>query len=458
MPNKIAKIQIPQGTFESKNQSDSKDSANDAIKSPKKYSDRNLHIEGVPLEWSVDNLTKHFMNLGRIVKSNIPKNQFTGQSQGYGFVEFSTQAEAENAKNAMDGTLVEKNKLKVTFAIAKSKVKPKNLQWNVLASGLPQTMTTAELEKMFSPFGKISTSRLSNDQSRKGTKNARIKFQFLNDALKAIEELNGKELPGADKPILVQPVMQEQKKKIIKKGRDFDHGFGRGFDQPPYAIQSYGMPYSQGRGMNGGWGRHYYYDDYDDYWGGYGRGRGSYGDAWGAEYSHNGSWTSTGYDYQVRPYGRFNWNSHLSHGTGYGDRRAPPFSTSRRRNDKRDAMDQPASQGASLFIFGILPDVKEEDLYDLFKLYGKVVKAVIIRNKSSSTSRGYGFVHLDQFRDAQRAIEDLNGKKCGGKILRVILKRGRPKEYTYADPPAELIRPHGEINGDSPKIEVGNED
>ena len=62
-------------------------------------------------------------------------------------------------------------------------------------------------------------------------------------------------------------------------------------------------------------------------------------------------------------------------------------------------------------------DLKSEDLYKVFQLYGKVVYANIIRDQFTGRSKGYGFVEMANDEEAVIAIYELNGAELHGRSL-----------------------------------------
>lgn len=60
----------------------------------------------------------------------------------------------------------------------------------------------------------------------------------------------------------------------------------------------------------------------------------------------------------------------------------------------------------------------DDDLRDLFANIGEVHSAVVITDRETGRSRGFGFVEMDSS-DAANAISELNGKDYGGRPLRV---------------------------------------
>ena len=68
---------------------------------------------------------------------------------------------------------------------------------------------------------------------------------------------------------------------------------------------------------------------------------------------------------------------------------------------------------------GNLPwSTTEADLEGLFASIGAVHSAAVITDRDTGRSRGFGFVEMEEA-DADRAIQELNGRDFGGRALRV---------------------------------------
>lgn len=79
---------------------------------------------------------------------------------GYGFVNYHQKDDAEKAINTLNGLRLQNKTIKVSFARPSSEaIKGANLY----VSGLPKNLTQTELEAMFSPYGRIITSRILCD-------------------------------------------------------------------------------------------------------------------------------------------------------------------------------------------------------------------------------------------------------------------------------------------------------
>jgi RNA recognition motif-containing protein len=67
---------------------------------------------------------------------------------------------------------------------------------------------------------------------------------------------------------------------------------------------------------------------------------------------------------------------------------------------------------------GSLPfSLEETELKEFFEEYGEVTSAVIITDKFSGRSKGFGFVEMSDDEQAQKAINELNGAEVSGRAI-----------------------------------------
>ena len=76
---------------------------------------------------------------------------------------------------------------------------------------------------------------------------------------------------------------------------------------------------------------------------------------------------------------------------------------------------------------GNLPfGVAKEELTELFSSYGEIEEAVVISDKYSGRSKGFGFVTFKDDASADKAVAEMNGKDVQGRELKV--SEARPME------------------------------
>lgn len=79
----------------------------------------------------------------------------------------------------------------------------------------------------------------------------------------------------------------------------------------------------------------------------------------------------------------------------------------------------------NIFIANLSFKVENEDLSQIFEEYGQVKSAVVIKDKFTGRSKGFGFVEMESEEEAKRAIEELNGAQFDGKEIAVSEARPR---------------------------------
>jgi RNA recognition motif-containing protein len=79
-----------------------------------------------------------------------------------------------------------------------------------------------------------------------------------------------------------------------------------------------------------------------------------------------------------------------------------------------------------LFVGNLSFNTTENDLQDLFAAYGPVQQVDMIMDRTTGRPRGFSFVTMENQADAQKAIEELNGKAVDGRDLTV--NEARPRE------------------------------
>jgi len=73
--------------------------------------------------------------------------------------------------------------------------------------------------------------------------------------------------------------------------------------------------------------------------------------------------------------------------------------------------------------------VNEDDLQKLFEEYGTVSSAKIIVDKFSGRSKGYGFVEMENDKEANKAIKDLNGSEMENR--EIVVNEAKPRRTRY---------------------------
>jgi len=81
--------------------------------------------------------------------------------------------------------------------------------------------------------------------------------------------------------------------------------------------------------------------------------------------------------------------------------------------------------GKKLYVGNLAFDVTSKDLEELFAEAGVCESVAIVSDRDTGRSRGFGFVEMGSNADAQKAIQQLNGRDLQGRALKVNEARER---------------------------------
>ncbi|CAB1324436.1 unnamed protein product [Coregonus sp. 'balchen'] len=83
------------------------------------------------------------------------------------------------------------------------------------------------------------------------------------------------------------------------------------------------------------------------------------------------------------------------------------------------AMVRRMSDEGKLFVGGLSFDTNEQSLEDVFSKYGQISEVVVIKDRETQRSRGFGFVTFENPDEAKDAMQAMNGKSLDGRQIRV---------------------------------------
>uniref|UniRef100_A0A4W6DXQ8 Polyadenylate-binding protein n=1 Tax=Lates calcarifer TaxID=8187 RepID=A0A4W6DXQ8_LATCA len=153
------------------------------------------------LDKSIDNkaLYDTFSAFGNILSCKVVCDE--NGSKGYGFVHFETQEAAERAIEKMNGMLLNDRKVFVgRFKSRKEReaelgARAKEFT-NVYIKNFGEDMDDEKLRELFSKYGNAMSIRVMTDDNGKSRGFGFVSFERHEDAQKAVDEMNGKEMNG----------------------------------------------------------------------------------------------------------------------------------------------------------------------------------------------------------------------------------------------------------------------
>jgi len=162
----------------------------------------NLIVNYLPQTMTQEEIRSLFSSIGEVESCKLIRDKVTGQSLGYGFVNYHRIEDASKAIQTLNGLRLQNKTIKVSYARPSSEaIKGANLY----VSGLPKHMAQPDLERLFSSCGNIITSRILCDNITGLSKGVGfIRFDQRIEAERAIQKLNGTIPEGATEPITVK--------------------------------------------------------------------------------------------------------------------------------------------------------------------------------------------------------------------------------------------------------------
>ncbi|VAH54532.1 unnamed protein product [Triticum turgidum subsp. durum] len=175
----------------------------------KEVDDTNLYVGNLPASVTSHKLIELFLPFGRIVRSKVADDRFTGVSQGYGFVKYAEPRSATAAIERMNGRLVDGKTLEVRVAAVPAPPSVSNPSMQSVSEtcslpskeidpsylyvcNLPSAMDTLKLLEYFLPFGKVTDIRMPRDHTTGLSKGyGFVKYSDSHHAAQAIIHLNG---------------------------------------------------------------------------------------------------------------------------------------------------------------------------------------------------------------------------------------------------------------------------
>ncbi|KAJ6965158.1 polyadenylate-binding protein 8-like [Populus alba x Populus x berolinensis] len=173
------------------------------------------------LDKAIDHKALHdtFSAFGNILSCKVATDS-SGQSKGYGFVQFDSEEAAQKAIEKLNGMLLNDKQVYVGPFLRKQErdtATDKMRFNNVFVKNLSETTTEEDLNKTFGEFGTITSIVVMRDGDGKSKCFGFVNFENAEDAAKAVEALNGKKVD--DKEWFVGKAQKKYEREVELKQR-----------------------------------------------------------------------------------------------------------------------------------------------------------------------------------------------------------------------------------------------
>ena len=177
------------------------------------------------LDKTVDTRTLHdtFSQFGNILSCKVAMDEHTN-SRGFGFVQFETAEEANEAISKVNGMLLQDKRLFVGPFIPRSERESANGErrfTNCYVKNLPDTVSDADFEAAFKKHGEITSSKVMRKEDGTSRCFGFVNFKEADQAKAAVEAMNGNKVFGGEKELYVGRAEKESERKDkLKKKYD----------------------------------------------------------------------------------------------------------------------------------------------------------------------------------------------------------------------------------------------
>lgn len=146
------------------------------------------------LDKAIDHKALHdtFSAFGNILSCKVAVDS-SGQSKGYGFVQYDSEEAAQKAIEKLNGMLLNDKQVYVGPFVRKQErdmAVDKTRFTNVFVKNLSESTLEEELRKIFGEFGAITSVAVMKDEDGKSRCFGFVNFENAEDAARAVEALN----------------------------------------------------------------------------------------------------------------------------------------------------------------------------------------------------------------------------------------------------------------------------
>ncbi|KAF7810992.1 polyadenylate-binding protein 2-like [Senna tora] len=173
------------------------------------------------LDKAIDHKALHdtFSAFGNILSCKVATDS-SGQSKGYGFVQFDNEESAQKAIEKLNGMLLNDKQVYVGPFLRKQErdsAVDKTKFNNVFVKNLSESTTDEDLKKSFGEFGTITSAVVMRDGDGKSKCFGFVNFENAEDAARAVDALNGKKID--DKEWYVGKAQKKSERELELKIR-----------------------------------------------------------------------------------------------------------------------------------------------------------------------------------------------------------------------------------------------
>nr|GMC47576.1 polyadenylate-binding protein 6-like [Ipomoea batatas] len=363
-----------------------------------------LYVGDLHPDTTERDLMEKFSSVGTLDSVRLCTDTVTKRSLCYAYVNFLCFSDALKAMTLLNHTPLREKPMRIMWCQRDPLVRKSGIG-NLFIKNLAPSVTSAQLERIFSNYGTIVSCKVVEEDGKSKCFGF-VQFDSEQSAMIAISCLHGTMLEG--KKLYVSKFIKKQEREVPREDLKFTNLYVKNFyddlteDLLREKFSKYGKVHNaiimrDEKGKSRGFGFVNFY---------------SHEDAKRAVEGLNGALLGSKQLVVVR-----------------AQKKIDREEVSRCVDDDSISIDHQKPEASNLYVKNLSLSMDDRKLKALFSTYGKVTSAKIMRH-DDGVSKGFGFVSFSNPGDAKKAMDSLNGTTCNGMCLYVALawsKEERPR-------------------------------
>eukprot|EP00262_Sarcandra_glabra_P021881 TRINITY_DN9428_c4_g1_i1.p1 TRINITY_DN9428_c4_g1~~TRINITY_DN9428_c4_g1_i1.p1 ORF type:complete len:651 (-),score=142.15 TRINITY_DN9428_c4_g1_i1:244-2196(-) len=361
------------------------------------FSNASLYVGDLDLTVTEGQLYDLFSQVAPVVSIRVCRDQIRRVSLGYGYVNYNTAQDANHALELLNFTPINGKPIRIMFSHRDPSIRKSGFA-NVFIKNLDTTIDNKALYDTFAAFGTVLSCKVATDNTGQSRGYGFVQFEQDEAAQSAIKRLNGMLIN--DKQVYVGLFVRRQERDRAIGSPKFTNVYVKNLSETTtdddlrkvfgnYGAITSAVVMRDGNGNSRGFG-FVNFSNADE--------------AAAAVENLNGS---TFKDDKV-------W--YVGKALRKSEREAElKAKFEQERNGRLEKL-----QGANLYLKNLDDTVDDEKLKELFSEFGSITSCKVMLDPHGQ-SRGSGFVAFSTPEDANKAVNEMNGKMVGRKPLYVAV-------------------------------------
>lgn len=80
-----------------------------------------------------------------------------------------------------------------------------------------------------------------------------------------------------------------------------------------------------------------------------------------------------------------------------------------------------------IYVGNLSYQATEDTVRESFEEFGEITDLVIIKDRATGRSKGFGFITFDSAQSADRAVEEMNGRQLDGRAIKVSIAQEKQR-------------------------------